>query len=228
MAELVLQAKIRAESGTQKVNRLRKSGFIPAILYGKHTQPLNIQVAEKDFFQLANGPHGASIKSMLIKLNIGGDNKESRMTLVKEIQHNALNGKVTHIDFNEVSLTEKIHAKIPISIFGTAKGEKEGGIIDHTLRELEVLCLPTDIPEEIRLDVTNLGLHQSIHVKDINLGDKVEILTHKELSIVSIIVPRIVEETTETAATGTEITEPEVIGRKGEEKEEEIEEEEAK
>jgi len=223
MAELSLQAIRRTESGKQKVKRLRKTGVIPAVVYGRHSESMNIQIYEKDFADLAHGRYGASIQSMLVKLDIAGESPESKMTLVKEIQHNALSGKVTHIDFNEVSLTERIHARIPISVFGTSKGEKEGGIVDHTLRELEVSCLPTDIPEEIKLDVSNLGLHQSIHVKDISLGEKVEILTHKELSIVSVIVPRIIEETPEAAAVAGEITEPEVIGKKGEEKEEEEE-----
>ena len=229
MAELSLNATKRNDFGRQKVKRLRKAGNIPSILYGKHMQPMNIQVDEKDFLKLAHGPSGASIQSMLIKLQINGDSPENKMTLIKEIQHNALTGKVTHIDFNEVSLTEKIHARIPISVYGTSKGEKEGGIVDLTLREIEVSCLPMDIPGEIKLDISNLAIHGSIHVKDINLGDKVEIITHKELSIVSVIVPRIIEETAEAttvAATAEQVAEPEVIGKKADKKEEEEVEEE--
>jgi large subunit ribosomal protein L25 len=228
MAELSLKASKRAGLGKQKAKQMRKGGIIPAVVYGRQKETTPLEVNEKEFFKLAHGPHGASMRSVLIKLEIDGDAPENKMTLIKEIQHNALTGKVNHIDFNEVSLTEKIHARIPISVFGTAKGEKEGGIVDQTLRELEVSCLPTDIPEEIKLDISNLSLHASIHVKDINLGDKVEIVTHKDLSIVSIIVPRIVEEVVPEAAGAEQLVEPELVSKKGEKEEEEEEEGEEK
>jgi len=223
MAEINLRAEKRTATGKEQIKRLRKSGLIPAVVYGRHTESFNVQVNDREFSQLAHGEHGASLESILISLKIEGEKSGKRMTLIKEIQQNPFTGKVTHIDFNEVSLTEKITAYIPIIVIGTSKGEKEGGIVDQTLREVEITCLPTELPEEIKIDVTNLGLHDSIHVRDLDLSDKVEILNDEELSIVSIIVPRIVEEPVEEVVEEEGVEEPEVIGKKPEEEEQQQE-----
>jgi len=221
MSEINLNAEKRTATGKEQIKRLRKGGFIPAVVYGRHTESLNVQVDDREFSRLAHGEHGASLESILISLEIEGDKSGKRMTLIKEIQQNPFTGKVIHIDFNEVSLTEKITTHIPIIVTGTSKGEKEGGIVDQTLRELEIKCLPTEMPEEIKIDISNLGLHGSIHVRDLDLGDKVEIINDEELSIVSIIVPRVVEEPVEGVAEEEGVQEPEVIGKKPEEEEEE-------
>ena len=221
MAQVTLNAEKRSAVGTQKVKQLRRSGYIPAIVYGRHTDTFGIQIDEKEFLKLAHGTHGASLESILINLDIKGDKPENRLTLIKEIQHNPFSGKAVHIDFNEVSLTEKIHTHIPVIVVGESKGEKQGGILDQSIREIEVACLPNDLPEEVKVDVSDLDMHQSIHVKDLDIGDKVDILTDADLSIVSVIVPRVVEEAA-TEEVEEEALEPEVIGKKeGEEEEEE-------
>ncbi len=223
MAEISLHARKRTELGKQDVKRLRKAGSIPAVVYGKSTEPFSLQISERDFFKLAHGEHGSSLASILISLFIDDDKSKKKMTLIKEIQHDPITGEVMHIDFHEISLTEKIHAHIPIVASGTSRGEKEGGIVDQTLRELEITCLPTDLPKEIKVDISDLGLHGSIHVRDLDLGDKVEVLTDKDLSIVSIVVPRVVEEVVEEVLEKEEAEEPEVIGKKAEEEKKEEE-----
>ena len=215
MAEVNLAVEKRTAKGKQEVKRLRKSGFIPGVVYGKHTEAMSIQIGDREFFKLAHGEHGASLGSILINLDIKVDKKKAKkVTLIKEIQHDPVTSEVRHIDFNEVSLKEKIHAHIPVSTVGTSRGEKQGGILDQTLREVEISCLPTDLPEEIKVDISNLGLHESIQVSDIDIGDKVQILTDKDLSIASIIVQRVVEEVEEAVEEEAELEEPEVIGRK--------------
>jgi large subunit ribosomal protein L25 len=174
-------------------------------------------VDNREFFKLAHGSHGASLESILIRLEMEGEKSGSKTTLIKEIQHDPFSGDVIHLDFNEVSLTEKITTHIPIMIFGTSKGEKEGGIADHTLRELEISCLPTDLPEEIKVDISDLGLHDSLHVRDLDLGERITVHNDESLSIVSIVVPRIVEEpVAEVLEEEAEVAEPEVIGKGGE------------
>ncbi len=217
MAEVSLHAKKRTAFGKQEVKRLRKEGYIPAVVYGKHIEPFSVQVDNREFFRLAQGQHGTSLESILISLEIGGEKSGNRTTLIKGIQHNPFTGEVIHIDFNEVSLTEKITTHIPIVIVGTSKGEKEGGIVDHPLREIEISCLPTDLPEEVEVDISNLGLHDSVHVRDLDMGEKISVHNDEGLSIVSIVVPRIVEEPVkEVLEEEVEAEEPEVVGKKGE------------
>ena len=176
-----------------------------------------MQVDNREFFRLAHGEHGASLESILFSLEIDGEESGKKTTLIKEIQHNPFTGEVIHLDFNEILLTEKITTHIPIVIFGTSKGEKEGGIVDHTLRELEISCLPTDLPEEVKVDISSLGLHDSLHVRDLEMGDGITVHNDEGLSIVSIVVPRVVEEpVAEVLEEKAEGAEPEVIGKKGE------------
>ncbi len=222
MAQINLNVQKRTALKKQEVKRLRKKGAIPGVVYGKHTEPISIQIDDKDFSSLAHGEHGASLESILINLNIGdGGKTEKKTTLIKELQHDQFTGAVTHIDFNEISMSEKIHTRLPIITTGEAKGEKQGGILDYALREIEISCYPADLPEEIRIDISDLGPHDSIHVRDIDLGDKVEILNDGDLPIVSIIVPRIVEEVVEEVEEVEETEEPEVITRKAEKEGEE-------
>jgi large subunit ribosomal protein L25 len=117
------------------------------------------------------------------------------------------------MDFHQVSLTEKIHARIPVITVGDSPGVATGGILEHLLRELEVRCLAMDLPEQVEVSIGELGLGQAIHVRDIKLGDKVEILNDPELTVVSVMAPRVVAEE-EAAEKVAEPAEPEVITEK--------------
>ncbi len=219
MAEIKLKARIRNKWGKGAARTLRSSGKVPAILYGKGMEPLPIELEAADVRSLTHGVHGASLESIVVSLEIqdGGDGNP-RATLIKEIQHHPIRGDVLHIDFQQISLTERIHARIPVVALGDCPGESEGGILEHTLRELDVACRAMDLPEEARVDISQLGLGDSIHVRDIDLGPNVEILNDPELSVVSVTVPRVAAEA--VVAEAAEVVEPEVIGEKPAEEEE--------
>ncbi len=227
MARIRISAERRTAKGKQSVKLLRAAGKIPAVVYGKNIESMIIQLDQKNVFELTHGAHASSLESVVINLDIkDGKEKIKKSTLIKEIQYDHLRGDVLHIDFNEISLTEKVHTHIPIVTTGESVGEKTGGILEHTLRELEVSCLPVDLPEEVKIDISDLDLHQAIHVGDIDLGPNVEILTDKELAVVAIAAPRVAVELEEAKVVEEEVAEPEVIGEK--EAEEEAEEEKGK
>jgi large subunit ribosomal protein L25 len=139
--------------------------------------------------------------------------------LIQEVQHHPLRPELLHVDFHAVSATEKITSEVPIEAVGDALGVRTfGGLLEHSLRTLEVECFPQDLPEIVRIDVSNLNIGESLHVRDIPLPSGVEALTPADLTVVSVVASRVGEEVTEAAETPTA---PEVITeKKGEAKQE--------
>lgn len=221
MAEITLKSQIRKERGKGAAKQLRGRGKVPGIVYGKGIEPVSIVLEGQDVYTLTHGSHAASLESVIVSLEIedGGEN-EPRPTLITEIQHHPITGDVLHIDFHQISLTERIHARIPILTFGESPGVAAGGILEHALRELDVSCKAMDLPEERKVDISELGLGESIHVRDIDLGPNVEILNDPDLSVISVTVPRAAPEV-EVVEAEEEVEEPEVIGEKKAEEEEE-------
>lgn len=216
MAEIRVKARMRKESGKGAARRLRAAGRVPGIVYGKGTEPVPIELDAKDVYFLTHGAHAASLESVIVSLEIGnGVEGGTRSTLIKEIQHDPVKGDVLHIDFHQISLTERIHARIPVLTVGESPGVGAGGILEHALRELEVVCRAMDLPEEVRLDISGLELGESLRVRDVDLGPEIEVLNDPDLSVVSVTVPRgLVEEVAEEEA-----AEPELVGEKEEEEE---------
>ncbi|MBN2190879.1 MAG: 50S ribosomal protein L25, partial [Candidatus Aureabacteria bacterium] len=155
---------------------------------------------------------------------------KKRKVLIKEAQIDPMSNKIIHIDFKEVYMDEKIKTHVPVAEKGEAKGVKDqGGILEHILRELEIECLPGEIPEKIDVDISNLELGASIHVSDLTPPKGVKILTDSEEAIFSVAVPKEIEEPAAGEVSEEEAAaEPEVIGKGGKEEEEEPEEEEKK
>ena len=154
---------------------------------------------------------------MVINLNIKDDKKhKSRPCLIKEIQYEPVHGEIVHVDFNQISLTKVIKVSIPVVAKGDAIGVKqEGGSLEHVLWEIEIECLPTSIPKEIEVDVTNLKLKESVHVKDIIVPAGVKILNDPQAIVLSIAEP-MKEEVPAEALEGEAKQEPEVIKEKKE------------
>lgn len=214
MAEIRIKAWRREPGRKGDARRLRAKGRIPAIVYAKGEESLPIELDSRDVYDLMHGSHAASLESVIVWLDVeDGGESAARPALITEIQHHPVKRNVLHMDFHQVSLTEKIHARIPLVTIGESPGVAAGGILEHALRELEVRCLARDLPEEIAVDTSNLELGQAIHVRDINLGDKVEILNDPELTVVSVAAPRVVAEA-EAAEEVEKPEEPEVIGEK--------------
>jgi large subunit ribosomal protein L25 len=216
MANVSLKAERREATGKEQVKKLRRAGKVPGIVYGRHIDaPILIQLDEREVFHLTHGSHAGSLESIVIDLELAeGGKTANRPTLIKEVQTDALRGTVLHIDLNEISLTEKIHTHVPIVAKGECQGEKMGGILEQVIREIEVSCLPTDMPEAVVVDVTELAPHQSIKVSDLNVGEGVEVLTDKNQAVFTVIVPRAVaaEAEAEEALVEEGAAEPEVIG----------------
>jgi large subunit ribosomal protein L25 len=216
MARIKLGVIVRSGVGTASVKRLREEGIIPGIIYGKGKTPVTVQVTTKDLHAVK----GMSIaENMLLDLSVKDEKGKplNKTVIVKEIQKDVLRGDWLHIDFNEISLEEKLKTKVAIEILGDAAGVAQGGVLDQTMHELEIECLPVDIPEKIKVDVTNLVLGHSIYVKDVVAPERVTILSNAELPVVSVALPKAEEEV--AAPVEGAPAEPEVI-KKGKKEEE--------
>ena len=226
MEEIILDAELREVVGKNKAKGLRQEGFVPAIVYkqGKEAQP--IKVSSTDLIRLL---HQHRLENAVINLKIKNDKKEkSRLCLVKEIQYDPLRGNVIHLDFNEVSLTKAIKVNIPIVVKGEPVGVKqEGGSLEYILWEVEVECLPTDIPKEIEVDVSPLKIGDTIHIKDINFPLGLKVLSEPEATVLHVVAP-MKEEVPAEVLEGEEKKEPEVIKEKKEVPTEAVEEKEDK
>jgi len=195
MKQLSLTAEKR-ESGKKNASyKARQTNRIAAVLYGQHKDNVLLTVPQKEILKIINDDKN---KNAIINLSISGEN-EPRKVLIKDIQTDVVKNKLIHIDFYEISLTHMINVTVPVHLTGRAKGTAEGGILEHKLRELDIKCLATDIPEFIEVDITNLNIGDSIHVSDLKLGDKIKIITDAK-RVVAVVTA--IKEETEAAAAG--------------------------
>jgi large subunit ribosomal protein L25 len=211
MAQQVkLKAQKRTVIGRNAIKNIKKEGLVPGVVYGSQAQPMALQV---DGRELKNVLAHASSEHVLVELEIMDDGQStSRLALIQEVQHHPLKRDLLHVDFHAVSATEKITSEVPIEAFGDALGVRTfGGLLEYSLRSLDVECLPQDLPDIIRIDVSNLNIGESFHVRDIPLPSGVEALTDADLTVVSVVASRVGEEVTPTAEAPTA---PEVITEK--------------
>jgi len=218
MEKVILNCEIREEIGKIKVKLLRRSDMIPAVVYKGGKEAISIKVKKRDLYDTLHTPAGENV---LITLHLKGDKKTKEKTcIIKEMQKDPVKEDITHVDLNEISLTEKIKVKVAVHPHGEAEGVKtEDGVLDHPLWEIEVECLPTDIPEKISVEVGPMKIGDTIFVKDLVIPGGVTVLTDPELTVLSVVPPakeEVVEEVVEEVG-----TEPEVIS-KGKKEEEEI------
>lgn len=180
-----------------EVKKLRASGRIPAVIYGGQTKPESLELNAEELDELI---HHSVSENILVDLAV---DKNSRLALVQEIQHHPLNGKVLHVDFHEVSPTEKVTIMVPVETTGEAAGVKTGGgVLEHVLFKIKVRALPKDLPEQILVDVTHLEVGKSIHLGEIKAPEGVEILGDKKVSVISVALPKTEAEETAAAAEG--------------------------
>lgn len=224
MEKIVLDAQIREEFGKGAVKHIRRDGFIPAVAYRHGGKAHSLKVPKKAFIKILHTKAG---ENAIITLKIAKGKEDSAKTssktvIIKDIQLDPVKDTVIHVDFNEISLTEVLKVKVPIVDKGEAIGVKrDEGVLEHILWEVEVECLPTQIPEKLEIDVTNLEIGNDIFVKDISVQEGVKILTDSESIVLSVKPPK-AEEVAEEAEPGLE--EPEVIREKKPEAEEGAEE----
>jgi large subunit ribosomal protein L25 len=187
MAQIELTVETRNVKGSGPACRMRKKGIVPAVIYGEGAVPQNIQLAEKDFDNIVRH---YETSSAIYQLHImEGDKKQKDIiALLKDTQYNPVSDRVSHLDFLQISMDKEIAIKVPVVLKGTAIGlKKEGSTLEHMLRELEVICLPKNIPERIDVDVSHVDTHVSIHVKDVNLGQGVRTKMDPDATIVALV-----------------------------------------
>ena len=206
-----LSVEVREETGKGVARSLRRSGLVPAVIYGKNRQPQALTVNPED---LKNKMSGNAIFDLQIKAE-GEQGKETVM--IKGVQKDPIKGELLHIDFYHISMDEKITVSVSLNLTGEAPGVLEGGVLQQLLREAEIECLPLDIPEALQLDISNLEIGNSLLVSDLEIPADIEIKTPFDETIVTIVVPTEIEEEAEEEETeGDELTEPEVIGEEEE------------
>jgi large subunit ribosomal protein L25 len=223
--DATLEAVRREGRGKNEANRLRASGKIPAVFYGPGTngkgpEGVAVSVDPKAVLRILHSDSGANT---LINLKLDG--LETRV-MVREYQLDPLTHHLLHADFYQLAMDKAIVVTVPIAVKGESKGVKQqGGLLDFVTREIEVECLPTNIPENITVDVTELMLHESIRVRDLPIDPKWKAISEGDTMLVHIVMPKVEEEpaaaTADAAAAAAAPAEPEVIKKgKTEEKEE--------
>src|SRR5438067_5702901 len=211
MAKQVKLAVERRDAiGRAAVRKLKARGVVPAVVYGGKEKPEPLQVLRRDVTVMLSHASGENI---LVELEIAGE-KATRSALVQEVQHSPVGGGVLHIDFHAVSMYEKIEADVPLEPIGTANGVKNfGGLLEQSLRALTIECLPRDLPDKISVDVSNLNIGDSIHVRDIQLPNGVTAKVQPDLTAFSVLAPAVEEEPVAAAVEGAAAG-PEVITEK--------------
>ena len=191
MENLVLEAQIRSDYGKNKSRQIRNKGFIPAVIYS-HGKTEAIQITNKSFKSLFKGHIS---ESKIFTINIKDKKNDSKlMAFVKSFQKHPVSDEIIHLDLFKITKGEKIQTVVPIEVVGSAKGVKMGGVLEKGEREIEVECLPKDLPEVIEVDISNLGIDQAIHAKDIELDEAITILTNPDTVIAAVHVARVAEE----------------------------------
>ncbi len=189
MEEILLRAETRKGRGKGVVRKLRRDGNIPAVLYGKDIKAMPIAISAKEWAVLTRRMRRNAILNMELHTNEG---VEKRPVMIKDIQKDFLGNDTFHIDFLQVSMERTIEIEIPIHLTGVAKGTVDDGIIEQHLRTVKVECLPTQIPEKIEIDVTDLGIGDSFHVSNISLPG-IKLLEGTDVAVVTVIPPEMKE-----------------------------------
>ncbi|MBW2039804.1 MAG: 50S ribosomal protein L25/general stress protein Ctc [Deltaproteobacteria bacterium] len=214
MEEGVLVAQFRTGRGKEQARRLRRQGLIPAIVYGHRVAPIPIILNAQYLAKVLRGEAG---DRTLINLTIEGlgDGPISKTVILKEKQIDPLKRTLLHVDLYSIAMDEEVYVDVPIHIVGKAAGVEKGGVLEQILREIEVKCLPTDIPPRIEVDISCLDIGDVFHVEDIKL-EKVKILADPEQAVVTVAPPAVLEEA---------VAEEEIIEEEEKEEVEEKEEE---
>src|SRR5512134_1740915 len=214
MAQIVqLTAEPRSETGKGAARQIRFGSRVPAVIYGhgRDTQPLTL-----DAFALDQALKGVEWGSAVVQLTIGG---KTVRALIREIQRHPVRPDILHLDFYEIRAEEKVRLKLPVHLVGTPEGVRnQGGVLDQVAREIEIEVLPEHIPDRLDIDVTNLTMGHSLHVRDITIPNA-HILTSGDLTVATIVAPRTEEVAAPTPEAASEVAEPELIRKPREEAE---------
>ena len=178
-----LKASPRENVGNGPARELRREGKVPAILYGPNTDPQKLTIEKLDLEPIFKT---GAVAQKLLKLEVEGGGK-GRNVMIKEVQRHPVSQKLLHLDLYEVSMDQKIKVMVPVATTGTSTGVEMGGMLQIIRRELEVLCLPDQIPESISIDITDLDIGDSFHVEELELGEDIEVPADVNFTILTIL-----------------------------------------
>jgi large subunit ribosomal protein L25 len=194
VGEFALGVELREGRGKGVARKLRAAGRIPGVCYRRNAEPIPVSLDPREL-ELLLRKASAGINTLIDLKVAGGGDFDGRQVLIKELQRDPISGAYLHADLYAVDLQQKIHVSVPIHLKNTAIGvSMGGGILDHATRELDVECMPNAIPEGFAVDVSELEIGQSIHVRDLAIPEGIEVLNDPDVSIVSVVAPAVVEE----------------------------------
>ncbi|MHB0884387.1 MAG: 50S ribosomal protein L25 [Bacillota bacterium] len=210
MEQVLLNASKR-DIGKGSSRAIRREGYVPAILYGKNVEAVSVKVPARDFSRVMMAGRNSIIKLAIAEK--GG--VDERTCMVKDIQQDPIRGDVIHADFHQINLKEKLRATVAVRIVGEDAVVKAGGVLQHLLWEVEVECLPTDIPDHLTADVSNVPIGGHLSVRDLKAPAGVDMVTDQDTAIASVLAPKAVEEEVKPAdgVAPAETGQPEVISR---------------
>ncbi len=204
MEHMVLNAFPREAMSGGALKAARRQGNIPAQLYGKNVEPTPLFIKNSEFAEISK----RMTESTILDLRVG---EKRFQVIMKEIQRNVLSGEILHIDFNVLEHGRKMHAKIPLHLTGSAKGVREGGILEHAIHDIEVECDPDNLPEKIDVDITNLEANHALHLRDVPMPQGVRLLANPDtvIAIIKFARGEVAEAAAQTVAPATAEAEPE-------------------
>ncbi len=216
MEQVLLNASKR-DIGKGSARAIRREGYVPAVLYGKNVEAVSVKVPARDFSRVMTAGRNSIIKLAIAEK--GG--VDERTCMVKDIQQDPIRGDVIHADFHQINLKEKLRATVAVRIIGEDVVIKAGGILQHLLWEVEVECLPAEIPDHLTADVSNVPIGGHLSVKDLKVPAGVDLITDQDAAIASVLAPKAVEEEVKPAEgeAAADAAQPEVIGRGKQEEE---------
>ena len=196
-----LEAERRDDSGKGVARKLRAAGRVPAVFYGHDQEATPLSVDAREMVHVLHTSGGSNV---LLDLVVDG---KPHLAMPREIQRDYIHNKLIHIDFLAVSRTETITVEVPVVEFGEAAGVKEGGVVEHHLRDLRVECLPQDVPDQLQVDITELNIGDMIHVRDVPVPAGITVLTNPEDAVLSVITPAALRTEAELLLPGEEAPE---------------------
>ena len=196
--ETKLNAERRSDAGKGVARKLRAAGKVPAVLYGQGIDATPLTVDARELQHLL---HSGADSNVLVDVIVEG---EKHLAIPREIQRDHIHAKFVHVDFFAVSRTETITVNVPVIEIGEAVGIKEGGVVEHHLRELQLECLPQDVPDQIEVDITDVELGGMIHVSDIEVPKGITVLSNPEDAVLSIITPALLRIEADLSVPGAE------------------------
>ncbi len=214
MEKTILRARRREQTGSRVARRIRRANNIPGVLYGAHEDPQPIQIDAQEFQTLVK--QGLS-ENTLITLYLDEEKNSERITLIRDYQRDPVRNELRHLDLVHIDLTVSINVDVPLNLTGQAEGVKMGGVLEQRIYAVEIECLPTEIPSEFTIDVSELDIGDSYHLSDVDLGD-FKVHTSIERTVVQVAIPRVIEEVVEEVLV-PEGEEPELVGEEGAEEE---------